>query len=80
MFIAQIVHDSVSNLYIFFKGAIAASDSFFTDTWPVAIVQLNCTGQEKSLSDCMHLAASATNLCPSSHDSSVICQSMIISP
>ena len=53
-------------------GAIPASGYYTESTWPVGIVNLNCTGSENSIFHCTY---NQTGSCLPSRDASVICQS-----
>ena len=42
--------------------------------WPFHIIDLNCTGQEQSITDCLYNNRIAEYSCPDGHDASIVCR------
>ena len=59
------------------SGAIAASGYYSSNSWPFGIIDLNCTGQEDTVWNCPYNGTAENYTCPSNHDASLICQSML---
>ena len=59
-------------------GAVAAA-GYYNSIWPYHIFGLNCIGNESSILNCSYNGLS-NNVCPSSNDASVSCQSKLLSP
>ena len=58
-----------------YTGSIALSGSFIDYTWPAHIFDIDCNGDEDSLTECPHSTSRSSILvCLDHQDSSVVCQ------
>ena len=57
-----------------FTGAIANSNSFIENVWPVVVTNISCTGDEETLLQCS-FSTELINACNQRSDASVLCQS-----
>jgi hypothetical protein len=55
-------------------GAIANSNSFIENVWPVAVTNISCTGNEEALLQCS-FSTEPIGACNQRSDASVLCQS-----
>jgi deleted-in-malignant-brain-tumors protein 1 len=57
-------------------GAVAGRGLHTETIWPFHIIDLNCTGVERTVWECSHNGLFDEYFCPSNHDASVRCQGM----
>ena len=57
-------------------GAFAGRGLYTETVWPFHIIDLNCTGMEKTVWECSHNGLIDEYNCPFSYDASVRCQGL----
>lgn len=73
------VHCVLKGVYLINNaGAIAGRRSYTEVIWPFHIVDLNCTGNERTVWDCPHNRLFGDYRCSPSNDASVRCQGLVI--
>ena len=64
--------------YFITIGAVAGRGSYTERIWPLHIVDLNCTGTERTIWECPHNDLYNVYTCGSINDASVICQGLCL--
>ena len=59
--------------FLIISGAISAKGYLIDNVWPFHLIDLNCTGEENNVFDCVHNQLE-NYTCLGSHDASVVCQ------
>ena len=59
--------------FLIISGAITVKGYFSNYVWPFHLIDLNCTGEENNVFDCVHNQLEDYT-CSGSHDASVVCQ------
>ncbi len=74
--IGVVISDYVIIILLIFLGAVALSKHYLNYVWPFHIIDLNCTGIEESITDCIYNSLTEYD-CPDDHDASVVCRGTV---
>ena len=61
-------------LFLLHAGAVAGERLFTEAIWPFHIIDLNCTGSERTIWECHSNGLLGIYNCPSGNDASIRCQ------